>query len=65
MRLPETRRGRRAAPELPVGASNAVLNRRFISLCSELSSRSGSQRTMVIEVPPFTERIETSSWARL
>jgi hypothetical protein len=29
-----------------------VLNRRFISLWRELSSRRGSQRTMVISRPP-------------
>src|SRR4051794_13885084 len=44
------------APLPPEGASKTVLNSRFISLCSELSSRSGSQRTMVIGVPPFWNR---------
>src|SRR4051795_1877175 len=45
---------RSTAPELPppAGASKTVLKRRFISLCSELSSRSGSQRTMVIGFLP-------------
>src|SRR3954468_24516789 len=36
------------------GASKAVLKSRFISFWSELSSRSGSQRTMVTALPPFT-----------
>ena len=62
-----TRRGPWPAPSGAARArrirreSNAVLKRRFISLCSELSSRSGSQRTMVIEVPPFSERVDLTA----
>ena len=46
---------RSAGPEDP--ESKAVLKSRFISLCNELISRSGSQRTMVIEVPPFGTKV--------
>jgi hypothetical protein len=37
-----------------VGVSKAVVNSRFISFWSELSSRSGSQRTIAIALSPFT-----------
>jgi hypothetical protein len=48
------RRG--AAPPLPplppVGVSKKVLNSRFMSFCSEESSRTGSQRTSAMTMPP-------------
>ena len=61
-----TRRGPWPAPSAAgrarrIRSSKAVLKSRFISLCSELSSRSGSQRTMVIEVPPFGTKVDLTA----